>query len=112
LPGGSFPESRFVGYEIRGASVDRAIENVQAAGLADRITIRDADASERLSGRHDVVTTFDVVHDAVNPRGIVRAIREALGLEGSYLCLEVNCSDRPAINGAIRHARCPWHRRW
>ena len=46
----AFPESRFVGYEIHGPNVDRAIESVRAAGLEDRITIRHADASEGLSG--------------------------------------------------------------
>jgi len=52
----AFPESRFVGYEIYGPNVDRAMENVRAAGLSDGITIRHADASEGLSGRYDLVT--------------------------------------------------------
>ena len=94
----AFPESRFVGYEIHGPNVDRAIEQVRAAGLSDRITIRHADASEGLSGRYDLVTTFDVVHDAVNPRGILRAIHESLQPDGTYLCLEINCSDKPEQN--------------
>jgi SAM-dependent methyltransferase len=94
----AFPESRFVGYELHGPNVDVAIDNVRAAGLSDRITIRHADASEGLSGRYDVITTFDVVHDAVDPRGMLRSIHEALQPEGSYLCLEINCSDRPEQN--------------
>ena len=94
----TFPESRFVGYEVHGPNVDHAIESVRAAGLDDRITIRHADASDGLSGRYDVVTTFDVVHDAVNPRGMLRAIRDSLQPDGSYLCLEINCSDKPEDN--------------
>jgi SAM-dependent methyltransferase len=94
----AFPESHFVGYEIHGPNVDHALATVRAAGLEDRITIRHADASEGLSGRYDVVTTFDVVHDAVNPRGMLRAIRDALQPDGSYLCLEINCSDKPEQN--------------
>jgi 2-polyprenyl-3-methyl-5-hydroxy-6-metoxy-1,4-benzoquinol methylase len=94
----SFPESRFVGYEVHGPNVDHAIESVRAAGLEDRITIRHADASDGLSGRYDLVTTFDVVHDAVNPRGMLRAIRNALQPDGTYLCLEINCSDKPEEN--------------
>ena len=94
----AFPESRFVGYEIYAPNVDRAIESVRAAGLSDRITIRHADASEGLSGRYDVVTTFDVVHDAVNPRGMLRSIHDALQPDGTYLCLEINCSDKPEQN--------------
>lgn len=94
----AFPESRFVGYEIHGPNVDRAIESVRAAGLGDRITIRHADASEGLSDRYDLVTTFDVVHDAINPRGMLRAIHDALQPDGTYLCLEINCSDKPEEN--------------
>jgi SAM-dependent methyltransferase len=94
----AFPESRFVGYEIHGPNVDRAIENVRAAGLADRVSIRHADAAAGLGGRYDLVTTFDVVHDAVDPRGMLRAIRAALEPGGSYLCLEINCSDKPEQN--------------
>jgi SAM-dependent methyltransferase len=94
----AFPESRFVGYEIHGPNVDRAIESVRAAGLEDRITIRHSDASEGLSGRYDVVTTFDVVHDAVNPRGMLRAIHDALQPDGTYLCLEINCAEKPEDN--------------
>jgi SAM-dependent methyltransferase len=94
----AFPESRFVGYEIYGPNVDAAMKNVRAAGLADRVTIRHADASEGLTGRYDVITTFDVVHDAVNPRGMLRAIRDALQPDGPYLCLEINCSDKPEEN--------------
>jgi 2-polyprenyl-3-methyl-5-hydroxy-6-metoxy-1,4-benzoquinol methylase len=94
----TFPESRFVGYELHAPNVDHAIESVRAAGLQDRITIRHADASEGLSGRYDVVTTFDVVHDAVNPRRMLRAIRDSLQPDGTYLCLEINCSDKPEDN--------------
>ena len=94
----TFPESRFVGYEIYRPNVDEAMKNVRAAGLEDRVTIRHADASQGLNGRYDVVTTFDVVHDAVDPRGMLRAIRDALQPDGSYLCLEINCSDKPEEN--------------
>ncbi len=44
------------------------------------------------------MTTFDVVHDAVNPRGMLRSIHDALQPDGTYLCLEINCSDKPEQN--------------
>jgi len=54
-----------------------------------------------------LVTTFDVVHDAVDPRGMLRAIREALRSDGVYVCLDINCSDRLEENvgpkGALFH---------
>lgn len=45
-----------------------------------------------------MITTFDVVHDAVDPLGLLRSIRDALRPGGRYLCLEINCSDRAAAN--------------
>ena len=39
-----------------------------------------------------MITTFDVVHDAVDPGGLLRAIRQALRPVGRYACVEVNCS--------------------
>jgi len=38
------------------------------------------------------------VHDAADPLGLLRSIREALRPGGTYLCLEINCSDQPADN--------------
>ena len=48
-----------------------------------------------------MITTFDVVHDAVNPRGLLRAIREALRPGGRYICMEFNGSDRLEENAGL-----------
>jgi SAM-dependent methyltransferase len=56
------------------------------------------DAAAGLPDAFDVITTFDVVHDAVDPLGLLRSIRDALRPGGSYLCLEINCSDQEAAN--------------
>jgi SAM-dependent methyltransferase len=45
-----------------------------------------------LPDRFDVISTFDVVHDAVDPRGLLRSIRQALASDGIYVCLDVNAS--------------------
>ena len=49
---------------------------------------------QRLSEQYDVITTFDVLHDMVNPRGALKAIHQALKPDGSYLLLEINSSDK------------------
>jgi SAM-dependent methyltransferase len=46
-----------------------------------------------LPEQYDLITTFDVVHDMVDPRGALRAIRQALKPDGTYLLLEINCKD-------------------
>jgi hypothetical protein len=40
--------------------------------------------SKGIDGKYDVITTFDVVHDAVNPAGLLRAVRDALKDDGIY----------------------------
>jgi 2-polyprenyl-3-methyl-5-hydroxy-6-metoxy-1,4-benzoquinol methylase len=94
----AFPRSRFVGYDVFGPSVERARAAAVAAGVAERVTIFEHDASTGLPERFDVITTFDVVHDAVAPRTLLRSIREALANDGMYLLLEINASDRVEEN--------------
>ena len=90
----AFPKSRFVGYDVYGPNVDRATANARAASVSDRVLFRQADVAQGLDGRYDLITTFDVVHDAVDPRGMLRSIRQALEPDGAYLCLDINCSDK------------------
>jgi SAM-dependent methyltransferase len=103
----AFPNSRYVGYDVFQPSVDRASANAKAAGVADRVTFRQLDASAGLPEQYEVITTFDVVHDAADPRGMLRSIRGALRSDGIYMCLDINCSDRLEENagplGAMFH---------
>ena len=57
-----------------------------------------ADAAEGLPKKFDVISTFDVVHDAADPAGLVAGIRRSLADDGTYVMLEINCSDDPADN--------------
>ena len=90
----AFPGSRFVGYDVYAPSLDAAREYAAEAGVTDRVRFELADASNGIPARYDVITTFDVVHDAVDPRGLLRAIRSALRPGGRYVCLDINASDR------------------
>lgn len=94
----AFPQSRFVGYDVYEPAIRTAMVRAQRAGLADRVRFEVRDAASGLGQRFDVVTTFDVLHDSVDPRAIVTAIRGALAPGGRYICLEINCADRPEHN--------------
>ena len=48
----------------------------------------------------DFITTFDVVHDSVDPVSLMSAIRRALKPDGTYLVQEINISD--AVQDNIR----------
>ena len=90
----SFPNSRYVGYDVHGPSIQRANQNAATAGVADRVRFEVRDAAEGLPARYDVITTFGALHDAANPRGIVGAIRRAMRPNGRYVCVEVPCADK------------------
>jgi SAM-dependent methyltransferase len=94
----AFPNSRYVGYDAYAPTIARATANAEAAGVADRVRFEERDASKGLPDQYDVITTFDVVHDAVNPRGLLKAIRQGLKPDGIYLTLEVNCGDTVEAN--------------
>lgn len=90
----SFPRSRFVGYDTYQPVVAQATARAEGAGVAERVSFIHLDAAQGLPEQYDVIATFDVVHDAADPRGLLRAIHGALRPDGTYLCLEVNCADR------------------
>lgn len=93
-----YPASRFVGYDVFEGQLELARANVAEASLDDRIELRLTDVAAGLPERYDVITTFDVVHDAADPLGLVRGIREGLVKDGSYLMLEMKSADDPADN--------------
>ena len=90
----TYPQSHYMGYDNFAPFIQQAKANAQAAGVADRVRFEHRDVSAGLPEQYDVITTFDVVHDAVNPRGLLQAIRNALRPGGRYVCLEINCSDK------------------
>lgn len=94
----AYPQSTFVGYDNDPDSIDRARAAAQAAGVDDRVRFEARDAAAGLPERYDLVTTFDVVHDAVDPLALLQSIREALVPGGRYLCLDINCSADPTAN--------------
>jgi 2-polyprenyl-3-methyl-5-hydroxy-6-metoxy-1,4-benzoquinol methylase len=94
----AFPRSTFVGLDVYEPAVEWAVHAADEAGVADRARFEVRDAADGLGGRYGLVTTFDVVHDSVDPSAILRSIRAALEPDGRYVCVEINCSDRPEEN--------------
>ncbi len=93
-----FPHSTFTGFDVFPAQIERARAAAEAAGVAERVHFDVADAAGGLSGRWDVVSTLDVIHDAVDPAGLLAGIRRSLADDGTYLWLEINCADDHADN--------------
>lgn len=103
----AFPKSTFVGYDVWPPQLETAADKAKAEGVGDRVRFEQLDVVEGLPEKYDIISTFDVVHDSVDPLGLLRSIRAALKEEGSYIRLDVNCSDRLEENkgplGAMFH---------
>lgn len=94
----AYPRSRFVGYDLDERDVAHATAAARAAGVADRVRFAVHDAASGLNGTFDVVTTFDVLHDSVDPARILGAVHAALAPDGRYVCVDINCEERPEDN--------------
>ncbi len=94
----AFPKSRFVGYDVYAPAVADANASAAAAGVADRVRFEVCDVAAGLPASFDIITTFDGIHDAVDPRGLLRAIRVGLRPGGRYICLDINAPHRPEEN--------------
>ena len=90
----AFPKAKVAGFDAFQGSVDRAIANAKATGVADRVTFKAQDCTKLPKAEFDFITTFDVVHDSVDPVGLMRSIREALKPGGTFLMVEVNTSSK------------------
>src|SRR5437879_7982575 len=103
----AFPNCQYFGFDVYGPAVEEASARAKAAGVHDRVTFQQVDVSKGLPGSYDVITTFDVIHDAPDPIGLLRAIRRVLAPDGVYVCLDINCSDKLEENisplGAFLH---------
>ena len=103
----AYPNSRYVGFDLLPEQIERAQTNATAAGVGDRVRFVQGDAAAGLPGSYDVITTFDVVHDAADPVGLLDSIRRALQPDGIYMCVDINCSDKLEENlgpkGAFFH---------
>ena len=94
----AFPNSRVFGFDLHAESIERAQRNAAAAGLADRVTFEVANGTQLPAGKFDLVTTFDVVHDSVDPVGLMSSIRRSLTAGGTYLVQEINVSSKVEEN--------------
>ena len=94
----TYPRSSFVGYDSFQGAIEQAQRAAEHARLSDRVRFELLDAADGLPEQYDLISTFDVVHDAIDPVGLLRAIRRALEPDGTYLMLEMRCADDPSDN--------------
>src|SRR5207247_1513538 len=94
----AFPASRFLGidyeagsiFRARRVSAERGLHNVEWRAEPAHLLPRD-----RWFG---LICAFDCIHDMVDPKNTLRAIRAGLADDGVFLWSEPNASDNPLEN--------------
>ena len=95
----AYPNSRFFGYDVDQASIDRARRKAAQAGVADRVTLERIGAEQlSLAARFDLVMAFNCIHDMAQPRGVLAAICRAVKPDGAALWSEAHAGDRMEEN--------------
>lgn len=104
-----FPDSEFVGYDLHKANVERATAAAETAGVTSRVRFLNTDAMTGLTGPLDLVTMFDVLHDAPDPEAVLAAAHTALAPTGGVLLVLESSSaavpeDNAGPQGTILYA--------
>jgi 2-polyprenyl-3-methyl-5-hydroxy-6-metoxy-1,4-benzoquinol methylase len=94
----AYPNSSFTGFDDYPLAIHNARRRLAATNLKDRVHFELHDVVEGISGQYDLITTFDTVHDMVNPVGSLTNIRKALAPDGVLLWTEFNVSGDLAEN--------------
>ncbi len=94
----AFPRSEFHGFDYHEASIARATEAAEEAGVADRISFEVASAKSYPGTGYDLVCVFDCLHDMGDPVGAAAHVRETIAPDGSWMIVEPFANDRLADN--------------
>ena len=87
-----FPRSRFVGLDFAAEAIGTATAEADRAGLTNARFIAGDAAAFAAPSSFDFITAFDAIHDQAAPRGVLRAIREALRPGGVFLMVDIATS--------------------
>jgi 2-polyprenyl-3-methyl-5-hydroxy-6-metoxy-1,4-benzoquinol methylase len=88
----TFPQSRFVGFDISGEAITRGQSEAEKAGLTN-ICFEQRDVSSIDDNhRFDLVTAFDAIHDQARPDIVLANIAKALRPGGMFLMQDIAAS--------------------
>jgi len=90
-----FPSSRFFGYDLSDEAIHNARREAGSRGLVNAtFEVRNVTRLGE-TGRYDLVTAFDAIHDQAWPAEVLAGIRRALRPDGVFLMQD--------IKGATEH---------
>ncbi len=94
----AFPNSQFHGYDISRHALERAERRRADLGLTNAHFHDVRDGGLPADRSHDLITTFDCIHDMTHPQEMMHAIRAALSDEGTWLLVDIKGRDTFAEN--------------
>jgi 2-polyprenyl-3-methyl-5-hydroxy-6-metoxy-1,4-benzoquinol methylase len=86
----AFPNSRFVGIDISEEGIALAHAEAQELGV-DNATFEVTDAAS-ITGRYDLITAFDTIHDQAQPTKVLAAVADGLADDGVFLMGDIAMS--------------------
>jgi SAM-dependent methyltransferase len=94
----AFPKSSFIGFDYHDASVARAREAAQEAGVEGRCRFEVAAAKDYPGADYDLVAFFDCLHDLGDPAGAATHVRQSLAADGTWMVVEPFANDALEAN--------------
>ena len=95
----AFPKSKVLGIDYDAGSIERARKLAEESGTKNaEFLSAPAENVAAQNQKYDLICSFDCIHDMVDPRGTLKAIRESLADDGVYIWSEPNASANPLEN--------------
>jgi SAM-dependent methyltransferase len=94
----AYPNSRFIGFDNHGPSIEVARRYAEEAGLSDRVDFVVASAQDFPGSDFDLIAYFDCLHDMGDPWGAAGHARAALKPDGAVMLVEPMAGDRVEDN--------------
>jgi 2-polyprenyl-3-methyl-5-hydroxy-6-metoxy-1,4-benzoquinol methylase len=97
----AYPKITVDGFDLDRDVITVAAGNAEDAGVADRVSFSIADAANpEVSGRYDLVTIFEALHDMPRPVDALRAARAMLAEDGSVVVADELVADEFTAPGS------------
>jgi ubiquinone/menaquinone biosynthesis C-methylase UbiE len=97
----AFPQSRFHGFDVHGASIEEARRNAAEAGVDGRATFARARAVDYPNKQYGLICFFDCLHDMGDPVAALRYAAEVLAPGGTVMLVEPFANDRAEENFSL-----------
>jgi SAM-dependent methyltransferase len=95
----AYPKVTVDGIDLDQASIARAQQLLPARGVEERVAFHCRDAADpELSGRYDLVTIFEALHDMSYPVDVLRTARGLLSDGGQVLIADERTAERFALD--------------